>query len=47
VLSHLLGELGRLYEPTVVEVATPGLESLYLAAGAKCPGVQLPTASSE
>ena len=47
MLSHPLGELGRPYEPTVVEVATLGLESSYLAARAERPSVQLPAASSE
>jgi hypothetical protein len=47
VLSYPLGELGRPYEPVVVEVAARGLESSYFATGAKRPGVQLPAASSE
>jgi hypothetical protein len=47
VLSHPLGELGRPYEPVVVEVAALGLESSYLAAGAERPGVQLLVAFSE
>ena len=37
--SQLVGELGRLYEPAVVKVATLGLESLYLTTRAECPGV--------
>jgi hypothetical protein len=45
--SQLVGELGRPYEPAVVEVAALGLESLYLAARAERPGVQLLAAFSE
>ena len=37
--SQLVGELGRLYEPTVIKVTTLGLKSLYLAARAERPGV--------
>lgn len=45
--SYPLGELGRLYEPAVFEVAARGLESSYFAARAERPGVQLPAVSSE
>lgn len=45
--SQLVEELGCLYKPAVVEVAALSLESLYLAARAKCPNVQLLTACSK
>ena len=45
--SQLVGELVRPYKPAVVEVATLGLKSLYLAARAERPGVQLLATFSE